>query len=570
MKKSKVVVQVGLLGILGVAVLGSTLRIAQMDDDYRFFDPLVEVKHLLDTRAYRPAEAQELQTAAIQGMVEALGDEYTVYVPPSASEDFEKQLIGEYVGIGAAVSVEEGYLTIVTPLDGSPALKAGIRAGDKVVEIEGESTLGNTVEESIELLMGEPGVPVEVTIERDGERMPVTIVRDHINTVQVKGIERLGENDWRFMLDPDNKIGYVWLTQFTPGSAAEVREALESIGADEGELNGLIFDLRWNPGGVLSEAVDLADMFLEEGVVVTTRSRDGDEIVDRAKSEGTLPEFPVVILLNRFSASASEVFAGALTDHDRAIVLGERSVGKGSVQSVIPIPSAPGAVLKITDRNYYLPSGRSLQRTDETVEWGVDPSPGFFVPLDQEQMREVIRLRQEEDIIRDGEELEEARAAAEEARFADPDWVETTMKDAQLAAAVRALQHKIETGEWLRPGGDQPTTELATAAELERMTEAREQFLLELERLQRRISAIEAGTAMSAEDFEQDLWPDEVDVAGGTLEVRDAAGNVIAKLRVPDDSLERWLLGAGLEPDSKIEQGAQEQPQEQMEPQAQE
>ncbi|MDQ7013001.1 MAG: S41 family peptidase [Planctomycetota bacterium] len=543
MKKSKMVLQLALLGILGVAVLGSTLRIAQMGDDYRFFDPLVEVKHLLDTRAYRPAEPQALQNAAIEGMVEAVGDDYTVYVPPTESEDFEKRLIGEYVGIGAAVNIEEGYLTIVTPLDGSPAIRAGIQAGDKIVEIEGESTLGKTIDDNIELLMGEPGVPVNVTVERDGERFPVEIVRDHINTVQVKGIERRGENDWRFMLDEERKIAYIWLTQFTPGCAAEVREALESVGASKGELNGLIFDLRWNPGGVLREAVDLVDMFIDEGVVVTTRSRDGDEDVDRATTEGTLPDFPVVILLNRFSASASEVFSGALVDHDRAVVLGERSVGKGSVQSVIPIPSAPGAILKITDRNYYLPSGRSIQRTDDSAVWGVDPTPGFYVPLTQEEAREVARARQAEDIIRD--DADNLHAGS---RFADPGWIETELRDVQLAAAMRAIAAKIETGEWLHPGSDQPVTELAAQAELKRLAEGREQLILELERLQRRIGAIEGGTDLAAADLETDLWPDETNVAGGTVEVRDAEGNIIAQLEIVNESLERWLVGAGLEP----------------------
>ena len=543
MKRSKLVLQVALLGILGVAVLGSTLRIAQMGDGYRFFDPLVEVKHLLDTRAYRPAEAQVLQNAAIIGMVEAVGDDYTIYVPPAESTDFEKQLIGEYVGIGAAVNVEDGYLTIVTPLDGSPAIRAGIHAGDKIVEIEGESTLGKTLDENIDLLMGEPGVPVNVLVERDGERFPVEIVRDRINTVQVKGIERRGENDWRFMLDEERKIAYIWLTQFTPGCAAEVRDALKQVGADTGGLNGLIFDLRWNPGGVLTEAVALADMFLDEGVVVTTRSRDGDEDVDRATSAGTLPDFPVVILLNRFSASASEVFSGALVDHDRAVVLGERSVGKGSVQSVIPIPSAPGAVLKITDRNYYLPSGRSIQRTDESAVWGVDPTEGFYVPLTLEETREVIRARQEEDIIRDNEDS--AHAAS---RVSDPDWIETELRDVQLAGALRAIVAKIETGEWLKPGDDQPVARVAASAELKRLVAGQEQLVLELERMQRRISAIEDGTDLAAEEVTHDLWPDETVVTGGTLEVRDAEGNVIAELTIPSESLERWLIGAGFEP----------------------
>ncbi|VAX40187.1 hypothetical protein MNBD_PLANCTO03-1773 [hydrothermal vent metagenome] len=543
MKRPRIFFQIGLLSILGVAVLGSTLRIARMGDDYQFFDPLVEVKHLISTRAYEKPDDQDLQNAAIAGLVEAVDDPFTVYIPPTDSDDFEKDLIGEYVGIGAQVNIQEGYLTIVTPLDGSPALKAGIQAGDTIVEIESESTLGKSIDDCIDLLMGEPGVPVHVTVERDGERLPITIVRERINTVQVKGIHRRGENDWQFMLDPERRIGYVWLTQFTPGCATEIREALESIGAAEGSLNGLIFDLRWNPGGVLSEAVALADMFLDEGIIVSTRGRVGDEEIDRATSEGTFPNFPMVILLNEFSASASEVFSGALVDHGRAKVLGTRSVGKGSVQSVIPIPSAPGAVLKITDRRYYLPSGRSIQRTDDSAEWGVDPSPGMFVPLTDEEVREVIRLRQEEDIIRADAD------GTDTATFADPDWVESTMRDMQLAGAIRAIGGRIETGEWVRPGNDQPVPELAAGAELKRLAEARERIYLELDRMQRRINAIESNTAQFGEEAIVDLWPDEQSVEGGTLEVRDAEGNVVAELTIPSDTLERWLIGAGLEKD---------------------
>lgn len=542
MKTTRVIIQAGLVAVLGVAVLGSTLRIAQMGDDYAFFDPLIEVKHLLSSRAVQEPEAKKLQDAAIIGMVEAVDDPFTVYVPASDSADFEKSLIGEYVGIGAQVNLEEGWLTIVTPLDGSPALEAGIRAGDRIVEIEGETTFGKTVDESIELLMGEPGDPVHVTVERDGERMPIEIVRARINTVQVKGIMRRGENDWQFMLDPEKRIGYIWLTQFTPGCAAEVADALRSIGAPEGNLNGLIFDLRWNPGGVLHEAVQLVDMFIDEGVIVSTRGRVGEEEIDRATSGGTLPDFPLLILLNEYSASASEVFSGALLDHDRAVVLGTRSVGKGSVQSVIPIPSAPGAILKITDRGYYLPSGRSIQRHDDSVVWGVDPSPGFYVPMNLEQTREVIRRRQEQDIIR-----QEASEETQDNPFGDPAFIEETMQDPQLAAAVRSMLARIETGEWMKPGGDQAPAELAAVAELERLAEAREQLYRELDRMGRRIQTLEGGTGQGAEDVLADLWDDTVEVEGGVIEVRDAEGNLIAKLPISNPNIERWLIGAGLE-----------------------
>jgi carboxyl-terminal processing protease len=249
----------------------------------------------------------------------------------------------------------------------------------------------------------------------------------------------------------------------------------------------------------------------------------------------------MVVLMNEFSASASEVFSGALVDHDRAVVLGTRSVGKGSVQSVIPLPSAPGAVLKVTDRRYYLPSGRSIQREDDSLIWGVDPTNGFYVPMSDEETREVIRRRQEEDVIR------EAANDLDGATFADPAWIQETMRDVQLAAAVRAIDAKVDTGEWLAPGGEQPVGQLAAAAELTNLVEAREQIYRELERLERRVQSLESGTGIAAEDAIPDLWADDVEVEGGTVEVRDAEGNVIAELKVKNPTLERWLIGAGVE-----------------------
>jgi len=222
------------------------------------------------------------------------------------------------------------------------------------------------------------------------------------------------------------------------------------------------------------------------------------------------------------------------------VVLGTRSVGKGSVQSVLQIPSAPGAVLKITDRRYFLPSGRSIQRTDDSAVWGVDPTPGFYVPLSDEQTREVIRLRQQEDIIRADADATDGQ------KYADADWVESDMRDVQLAAAIRAMQGRIDTGEWTGPGGDQPVVDLAAAAELKRLAEAREQIYLELDRMQRRIDTIETNTELNSADQLPDLWDDEHSVAGGTLEVKDAEGNVVATLAIPSDNLESWLIGAGL------------------------
>lgn len=539
MPKVRVFVQVALVAILGVAVLGSTLRIAQMGGDYEFFDPLIDVKHILTTRYVEEVDAAALQRAAIDGMVESLNDPFTVFVPPPDVREFEKALTGEYVGIGAQVLVRDGWLTIVTPLEGSPAFRAGLMPDDRIVEINGESTFGKTAQDSVGVLTGQPGTSVELTVERAGERFGVTIVREQIKTLPVKGFHRRGaEGEWQHVIDSDRGVVYVWLTQFNPGCARTIGEVLLRHGAGRGELGGLILDLRWNPGGVLGEAIALADMFLSDGVIVSTRGRaHAEEVANARRGQGTLPDFPIIVLLNEASASASEVLAGALQEHGRAVVLGTRSVGKGSVQSVITLPNGKGAQLKITEQGYYLPSGRSLQRTDTSVEWGVDPTPGFYLPLTTEQASELLRVRREEDLIR----------ANNEGDWSDPASIIERLRDPQLAAALRAVQARIDTGEWEQTGRPGPERKAIALDELRRAERTRDLMLREIGRLERRIAAIETGVPDAAGRAQRDLWEDGLELAGGSLEILDPDGNRVVRLRITADDLERWLLDAPLE-----------------------
>ena len=545
----------GLVGVLGVAVVGATIAATQRSD-YAFFDPLIDVKRLVSERYVEPPADAELQEGAIRGMIEALGDPYTVYVPAADRAEFNKGLTGEYVGIGASINIVDGWLVIVSPLEDSPAFRAGLMAEDKVLEIDGVSTHNLGVDKCMQMLQGTPGTTVNLVVERKGERVPVSIVRDRIKTRSVKGIHRdeTDPNRWQFTIDPARRVAYVRLTQFTPGCADEVRQALLSLGADkpasEGGLGGLVLDLRWNPGGLLSDAVEIADMLLREGTIVSTKGRAHAEQVARARDEGTLAQFPIVVLLNGSSASASEVLAGALAENDRAIVLGTRSFGKGSVQSVYTLDRAGGAELKITEQAYYLPSGRSLHRTDDAAVWGVDPSPGFFLPLTDAQAVALLEVRRNEEIIRAGgsgaggaggaADAEPASAGAQ--RWSDPEWILDYLKDPQLSAAVRALQGKIDSGTFT-PASD-PAAQASAVAQGEagRLIVARKRLARELSRVDRRLSALDAGTAPNPEA----LWPEGADVAGGTLEVRDKDGNVVATLRITDNDLQRWLMDAGV------------------------
>ena len=272
-------------------------------------------------------------------------------------------------------------------------------------------------------------------------------------------------------------------------------------------------------------------------------SRTYDERIASATREGTLPPFPVAVLINGQSASASEVLAGALVENGRAIAVGERSFGKGSVQSIHPLGGgATGASLKLTEQRYYLPSGRSLQRTDESATWGVDPSPGYFLPVQNDEVREMFEVRRQAEIV--GGEAEEIREPS-----GDPAWIESVLKDRQLAAAVRAVRHHIESGAWPEVETDQDSavTEVSVQ-ELERLQAARNRLLRDLARVDRRILSLREAAGDAADRANRDFWDDAVSVEGGTVVVRDADGAVVAELRITGDSLERWLLDAELEP----------------------
>ena len=215
-----------------------------------------------------------MRDAAIAAMAESLGDPYTVYVPPASEDDFNKDLRGAYVGIGAEIEIVDGWLTIVTPLDESPALAAGVRSGDTVLSIEGETTFGLSSRQCADRLMGEAGTTVNIRVRHaDGEEQDLAIVRSPIRTRTVRGFGRDGES-WRFMLDPDSRIAYIRVTQFTDETVAELRAAIESIDPPPAAL---VLDLRFNGGGTLTGAIEMADLFLEEGTVVSVKSRRGLE-----------------------------------------------------------------------------------------------------------------------------------------------------------------------------------------------------------------------------------------------------------------------------------------------------
>ena len=569
MAQRRVALEVSLVALLGFAVVGSTLAIGQRDGEYAFFDQLIEVKSIIGERFAEQPNLDKLRDGAIKGMVEALDDPYTVYVPASEARNFNKDLTGEYVGIGAQIDKRDGWLTIVSPLEDSPAFRAGILANDRVKAIDGILTRDITAEKCIELLLGTPGTPVKLTIERDGNEFDLTINRERIKTRAIKGVHRDPANPeaWTFFIDHDAKIGYVRITQFTPGCANELAAALETMGASKGELKGLVLDVRFNPGGLLNEAEAIADLFLKEGIIVSTRGRAFEERITRAREPGTLPAFPIAVLINEQAASASEVLSGALVENNAAITVGTRTFGKGTVQSLHEIVGGKGAELKITEQGYYLPTGRSIQRKDDAVNWGVDPSEGFYVPLTDSALIEMLEVRRNEEIIRKAASSSvttsptsttlsapsaTTNAPAIKPAIQAPDWndvgaVLTYLKDPQLSAAVRAVQGKIISGEWTKTGEAGVSAEQSQLAELKRSRELITRLERELIKTEKRVVALEAGKPINA-GATRDLIPNDANIQGGTLEIRDKDGKVVSTLKITGENLERWLIDADVEP----------------------
>jgi len=524
--------QFSLVAILGVAVVGSTvLALTRRGDDYAFFDPLIDVKAAVAQRFGQEPDTKAMQEGAIRGMLEALEDPYTFYVPPASTETFQRSLTGEYVGIGVAVLNIDGWLTIVTPLEGGPAIEAGLMADDRIIEIEGVSTAGKTPDECVELLKGEEGTSVDIVVERDGKTVPVTVERRRIQLQTVRGHHRIGDSQWDYMVD--DGVAYIRVSQFNLATAEEFDAVLESVGASgagEGGLRGLIIDLRGNPGGVMDAATRMVDRFVSEGVIVSTRYRArGEGETVRARERGTLPDFPMIVMVDDSSASASEIFAGALQDHGRAKVLGTRSFGKASIQGVYDIVSS-GGQLKLTEGRYALPSGRSPHRDTGATEWGVDPDPGFYVPMTAEERLAAARAQQDEEIIRQREEGE----------------IHEEIDDKQLQAALRAMELRLETGDWVAVGGDGLSGKEIAEQQLQELGESRRRTIRDLARIDKRIEAL-TQTGASVEEGADDLWPDELALEHGEVRVYDAEGNLVSTLSITAGDLERWLQAAPLE-----------------------
>lgn len=523
-----------LIMLFGALLVQLPLAIADRSSAYEWFDPIVDVRHLLVERFVDQPDDTAMQKAMIQAMIRTLDDPYTMYVPPERERAFNKELRGTYVGIGAQVDQVDGFLTIVTPMDDSPALEAGVQAGDIVLEIDGVSTFERELNDSIDLLLGEEGTPVDIRVRHlDGIEQDITIVRRQIVARTVKGVRREGQV-WNHWLDRELGIGYIRLSQFTDATVDELRAVFDQLGKND--LDGLVFDVRDNPGGELSAAIAVTNLFLREGVVVSLKGRKQRERSWSADADGTLENFPMVVLINGGSASASEIFAGAVQDNGRAKVLGARSFGKGSVQEVHELPFHRGT-LKLTSARYYLPSGRNLSRDSDSVVWGVDPDPGFVVPMSDDEYREMRLARREYEIIR-------AQANDDGQNWSDAEWIREQAKDAQLASALDALQSRLRGEEWPIVGQDNAGV-LAMEQEIHRWLEERRHLLSRLTDVESRLLEL---NNLAAEAGRPPLLPPEVETDDATLTIRDKYGNMIGTYRLEEGDLELALRQVRLSP----------------------
>jgi len=362
------------------------------ESDYDLFRKLADTVDQVERNYVTEVDRRELIESAIRGMLSKL-DPYSTYMGPDEVQQFRASLMGEFGGIGIQIAADNGQLTVLSPIYGTPAYRAGILAGDRILQIDGRSTDGISVDEAVKRLKGDEGAPVTLTVVHPGkeEKTKVTLVREKIHLDTVLGDRRGPDSRWQFMLDPKQHIGYVRLMAFSSDTAAELQRVLTQLQTEK--LRGLILDLRFNPGGLLSAGIEVSDLFISEGRIVSTKGRNSPERAWDAHKEGTFAGFPMVVLVNRFSASSSEIVAACLQDHKRAVVIGERTWGKGSVQTLIQLDSGK-SVLKLTTASYRRPNGKNIHRfpdAKETDEWGVMPDAGFKIDLDNEEMVRLIQ-----------------------------------------------------------------------------------------------------------------------------------------------------------------------------------
>ena len=400
----------------------------------RYAHRLSEVIDTISSHYVKDVDSRELYEGGIEGMIERL-DPYSGYISPDDYAQFETEMRQRFGGIGIEVGLRNEQLTVLSPLPGSPAYDAGVLAGDLILAVDGKSTKGFKMRDAVGLIQGEPGTTVKLTVQHKGDTdsVDINVTRAIIKVESIRGDRRNDSGVWDFTLQDHPRIAHVRILKFAEKTAEELRATLDSL---RGKIDGLVIDLRGNAGGLLTGAVEICDMFVEKGsVIVSIKGRHGTLQQEYVAVEDAIvdPSLPIAVLVDSFSASASEIFAACLQDNKRAKVIGERTWGKGTVQNVIQLDAGKSA-LRLTTATYWRPSGKNIHRhvdDDTDAEWGVQPLAEDHIQVTPEETKEMWLQRRDRDVLPPNSGTER-----------------TMVKDARLEHAIQYLQNVIaESGE---------------------------------------------------------------------------------------------------------------------------
>jgi carboxyl-terminal processing protease len=357
----------------------SDRRVSAVDrNTYRNLKTFSEVLDMVEKNYVEPVDSTKMMQGAINGMMKSL-DPHSTFMTAEMYKDLEVETRGSFGGIGIEITVLKDVLTVVSPIEDTPAYHAGVKAGDQIIKIDGKSTKDITITEAVKKLRGPRDTQVTITIFHEGMAKPKDIVITR-SIIKIRSVKSKSFED---------HIGYIRISSFQERTAEDAKKVLREIEGKAGPLKGIVIDLRNNPGGLLNQSVEVSDLFMKSGVIVSTRGRSKSmESKSEAKDDGDEPTCPIVVLVNEGTASAAEIVSGALQDNGRAVILGTQTFGKGSVQTVIPLED--GAALKLTTAKYYTPKGRSIQAEGITPDIVVRP----VKPTEEKSLGEDQQIRE--------------------------------------------------------------------------------------------------------------------------------------------------------------------------------
>ena len=390
--------------------------------EYESLETFTNILAIVKKNYVDDVDGKDLIKGAIRGMLTSL-DPHSAYLTPDLFKELQTETQGKFGGLGIEITIRDGILTVVSPIEDTPADRAGIKAGDQIIKIEGEFTKDMTLGKAVSKMRGLKGSKINISIRRKGvpRLLDFAIVRDIIRVRSVR--DRTLEEGF----------AYIRIAQFQERTKRDLQKALEKLSSDNGEILGLVLDLRNNPGGLLTQAVRVSDLFLDSGLIVYTEGRlDHQKQKYYSHKEGSWTQFPMVILVNGGSASASEIVAGAMQDHKRAIVLGTKTFGKGSVQTILPLDDR--SAIRLTTARYFTPKGRSIQATGIVPDIVMENEPRNLREEQAEQRRTVLREENLPGHLKNQPNEEEKEELAKEKKEDD------IKNDAQLKRALELLK----------------------------------------------------------------------------------------------------------------------------------